>query len=144
VFISWTDVERRQMALEVAAGRLDYRIARALLDGWVEDDGSDRKLVPKYAEVCSLLSIPDIEFVCYDSPDGSVERYLVNFVMPDDQVLSETGVQHLEQTSNEFGGSVMQLKPDIGQFTFPSEEQARSFLRELLRVLSSSVFRKAG
>jgi len=144
VFISWTDTERRRIALDVAAGRLSRELATALLNGWLEQEDSDHDLEQRYAEVCSLLSIPIVQFIHYVTPELSPKEFFgVHFRLPDDQVLSETGVQHLRESAKALGGYVAKLSTDIGQFGFFREEQARSFLREVLHVLSSTVFRKA-
>jgi len=171
VFISWTDTERRRIALDVAAGRLDYRIARALLDGYIylgQHDWKKRREVldsaicKTYSGVCRLLSIPCIEvFHWYEYSASTQSRYRAEVycdLAPAGWELSESGIAHLEDVAKKLHASEETIEgiSPLGHFFvrfnetvdpetgFTSEELAEDFVEELLHVLTSTVFRKAG
>ncbi|KNZ69393.1 hypothetical protein Tfer_2032 [Thermincola ferriacetica] len=153
MFISWTDMERRQMALEVATGQLAPELAEALLDGyletashsWVDSLETGDSTMTRYAAICRILGVPEVYLVRLSKsslpPEAKGYSYGVGFQAPFE--LTETAREHLRQTVKKRKGlSGEWLGREL--YLFPSEDQARSFLRELLHVLSSTVFRKAG
>ncbi len=151
MFVSWTDMERRQMALEVAAGRLDYRIARALLDvylevsseEWRDPHENENSVWARYEAVCCILNIPQVLFIRQNDilPDGRNLAYGVNFRAPFE--LTETAWSHLHQIARSMSGIETRWF-GLKLYAFTSKEHSRKYLRELLHVLSSTVFRKAG
>lgn len=173
MFISWTDTERRRIALDVAAGRLDYRIARALLDGYIylgQSDWANRREILEgpvrttYREVCSLLSIPLVEvYNWYEHSAPSRNQYRAEVycsLSHLDWTLTETAIFHLKEVAKSLQGTTdsLEMLTELGADSFtvefnetfgsetglPSESAAEDFTKELLHVLTSTVFRKAG
>lgn len=153
MFISWTDTERRRIALDVAAGRLSRELATALLNGyletgshsWVDSLETGDSAMSRYATVCEILGVPEVYLVRLNKsslpPETKNLTYGVSFRAPFE--LTDTAKEHLLQVGKKLKGFTGEW---LGQtlYAFPSEEQARSFLREVLHVLTSTVFRKAG
>jgi len=146
VFVNWSPEKRQEIALAYMTGQLPLDTARALLNGYywsfVRPQSDDESLT-RYQFGCELLGIP---FVTILPPTRSAKDSCreVSFVVEHVGDLTTTAVQHLKATAKELGAAEVEIGPDGGHAVFPESGEAWDFLRELLHVLSSTVFRKAG
>ncbi|HHW02507.1 MAG TPA: hypothetical protein GXX35_06825 [Thermoanaerobacterales bacterium] len=171
MFVNWSPEKRQEIALAVLKGELDERLGQALLDGWLEIDHSElainfpereltddeweeleeeykrfQRVTARYKVYCTMLGIPKV--ILY-RPHLLVQKESSHYDVEGtaDFPLTDAGLQYLEDVaknaikidelcSNEGGTSVYVYFKDYAE--------ARRFTKELLHVLTSTVFRKAG
>jgi hypothetical protein len=146
MFVNWSPEKRQEIALAYMKGQLPYDTAEALLNGYywsfvrpLLDDVS----LTRYRNGCKLLGIPYVTILppTRSAEDSSRE---VAFVVEHVGELTTTAVRHLEATAKELGAREVEIAPDGGHAVFTESDRAWDFLREVLHVLTSTVFRKAG
>lgn len=146
MFVNWSPEKRQEIALAYMKGQLPYDTAEALLNGYyysLYHPRSGDEGYTRYQLGCKLLGIPFVKIV---TPPESAEGpdCEVAFVVEHVGELTTTAVQHLESTAKTLGAREVEIAPDGGHAVFTESDRAWDFLREVLHVLTSTVFRKAG
>lgn len=155
MFVRWSDAERRQIMLAVAEGRMDHRMAEALLNkGYLDlvlDPGEaiDEELFSRYRNACSLYSIPAVACVRKRFRGEKVRSLLGEkphggsvYLLTGEELLSDRDGDRLTACLNQCEGYPMYREARAQVvWGFPSEGQAEKFAQELVKILASRVSR---